>query len=106
MLDAERLRPSLAAGDDVANGRLMGAHVAAGGDAEDFEPLGVGVHALRHTYATMQLRAGVRDEVVSRRLGHSSSLVTRRVYSHATEDERRDGVDVTDEALAQGGGLP
>jgi len=84
----------------------MGAHVAAGGDAEDFEPLGVGVHALRHTYATMQLRAGVRDEVVSRRLGHSSSLVTRRVYSHATEDERRDGVDVTDEALAQGGGLP
>lgn len=91
---------------DVANGRLMGAHVAAGGDAEDFEPLGVGVHALRHTYATMQLRAGVRDEVVSRRLGHSSSLVTRRVYSHATEDERRDGVDVTDEALAQGGGLP
>ena len=84
---------------DVANGRLLGQHVAAGGEVEEFEPLTCGVHALRHTYATMQLRAGVRDEVVSRRLGHSSSLVTRSVYSHATAEERRDGVDVTDAVL-------
>ena len=88
-----------------ANGRLLGEHVAAGGQVEDFEPLSAGVHALRHTYATMQLRAGVRDEVVSRRLGHSSSIVTRSVYSHATAEERREGVDVTDVALGLGEGL-
>lgn len=82
-----------------ANGRLLGAFVAAGGAASDFEPCTAGVHALRHTYATMQLRAGVRDEIVSRRLGHSSSLITRRVYSHATQEEKREGVDVTDAAL-------
>ena len=87
---------------DVANGRLLGEYVYAGGEVGDFEPLTVGVHALRHTYATMQLRVGVRDEVVSRRLGHSSSLITRRVYSHATQDELREGVDVTDAALGQG----
>lgn len=90
---------------DVANGRLLGEYVAEGGEVEDFEPMSGGVHALRHTYATMQLRRGVRDEIVSRRLGHSSSLVTRKVYSHVTEDERREGVDVTDEALGRGDGL-
>jgi len=84
---------------DIANGRLLGEYVAAGGDVQDFMPLTAGIHALRHTYATMQLRAGVRDEVVSRRLGHSSSLVTRSVYSHATAEEEREGVDVTDVAL-------
>ena len=82
-----------------ANGRLLGEWVADGGEVRDFELLTVGIHALRHTYATMQLRAGVRDEIVSRRLGHSSSLITRRVYSHATQEEKREGVDVTDALL-------
>jgi integrase len=84
---------------DAANGRLLGEFVASGGEVEDFTPITVGIHALRHTYATMQLRAGVRDEIVSRRLGHSSSIVTRSVYSHVTAEERREGVDVTDDAL-------
>lgn len=90
---------------DTANGRLLGEYVASGGDVHDFMPLSAGIHALRHTYATMQLRAGVRDEIVSRRLGHSSSLVTRSVYSHATAEEKREGVDVTDAALGLGEGL-
>ena len=83
----------------TANGRLMGEFVAAGGEPEDFMPMSAGVHGLRHTYATMLLRAGVRDEVVSRRLGHSSSIVTRNIYSHATAEEAREGVDVTDAIL-------
>ena len=79
--------------DDV-NSRRLGEYVAAGGKVDDFEPWGHGIHALRHAYATAQLAAGVRDEVVSRRMGHSSSLVTRKVYSHVTEAEQREGVDV------------
>ena len=85
--------------DDV-NGRRLGEYVAAGGKVEDFEPPWThGIHAHRHAYATAQLAAGVRDEVVSRRLGHSSSLVTRKVYSHVTESEVREGVDVADGLL-------
>lgn len=81
------------------NGRRLGEFVAAGGEAEDFEPWQFGVHALRHAYATVQLAAGVRVELVSRRLGHSSSLVTLRVYSHVVDAEVRDGVDVADALL-------
>jgi integrase len=61
--------------------------------------LRVGFHDLRHTYATMLLAAGVRIEEVSRRLGHSSSVVTGNVYSHPLDDEHRDGVEVLDNLL-------
>lgn len=83
-----------------ANGIALGEYVLAGGAVEDFEPPWThGIHAHRHAYATVQLAAGVRDEVVSRRLGHSSSLVTRGVYSHVTHAEEREGVDVADGLL-------
>lgn len=82
-----------------ANGVLLGEHVIAGGRVEDFEPLTIGIHDMRHTYATTQLREGVRVEVVSRRLGHSSSVVTLKVYSHTTQGERREGVESTDALL-------
>lgn len=84
--------------DDV-NGRRLGEWVDAGGAVEDFEPWEFGIHALRHAYATVQLANGVRDEVVSRRMGHSDSYVTRRVYSHITQAESREGVDVADGLL-------
>lgn len=43
----------------------------------------IGVHGLRHTYATLALKAGVSVEVLSRRLGHSDPSVTYRIYAHA-----------------------
>ena len=39
-------------------------------------------HALRHTHATRLLESGVSLELVSKRLGHSSILITSKVYSH------------------------
>jgi len=81
------------------NGRRLGEFVLAGGRVEDFEPLEAGPHALRHAYCTAQLAAGVRLEVVSRRMGHSSSAVTAKIYSHVTAEETRDGVDVVDGLL-------
>ena len=37
-------------------------------------------HGLRHTWATTALIAGVDIKIVSGRLGHSSSAVTRDIY--------------------------
>lgn len=49
----------------------------------------VGVHGLRHTWATLALRAGVHPRIVQQRLGHSTIAVTLGVYSHVT-----DGMDL------------
>lgn len=42
------------------------------------------LHDLRHTHATLALRAGVHPKIVSERLGHSTVAFTLDVYSHAT----------------------
>jgi integrase len=40
------------------------------------------VHDLRHTHASLMLRAGVPVKVVSERLGHSTPMITMQVYAH------------------------
>ena len=45
----------------------------------------VSFHALRHTHASMLLRAGVDVLAVSRRLGHGKASVTLDVYGHLIE---------------------
>jgi integrase len=40
------------------------------------------LHDLRHTYATLALRAGVHPKVVSERLGHATVGITLDLYSH------------------------
>ena len=42
----------------------------------------VSFHALRHTHASLLLRAGVNPKVVSERLGHGSVSLTLDTYSH------------------------
>lgn len=39
-------------------------------------------HAIRHTHATLMLKAGVQMKVVSDRLGHSSIKITMDTYAH------------------------
>ena len=51
------------------------------------------VHDLRHTYATVALRAGVHPAVVSERLGHASVAITLDVYSHVVPGMRREAAD-------------
>lgn len=41
------------------------------------------LHDLRHTHATIALRAGIHPKVVSERLGHGSITITLDTYSHA-----------------------
>jgi integrase len=40
------------------------------------------VHDTRHTAATLALQAGIRTEVVSKWLGHSSVSITQDIYQH------------------------
>jgi len=56
------------------------------------------LHDLRHTYATLQRKAGQPIEVISRVLGHASALVTLNIYDH-WEGEFRAPADAMDEIL-------
>ena len=43
---------------------------------------GIRLHDLRHTHATLMLKAGVHPKVVSERLGHANIGITLDIYSH------------------------
>jgi integrase len=48
------------------------------------------VHGLRHTSATLLLKAGVQPHVVQRRLGHSKVEMTLNIYSHVLPSMQSD----------------
>jgi len=52
------------------------------------------LHDLRHTYATLALKAGMHPKVVSERLGHATVGVTLDLYSHVTPSISRDAANV------------
>ena len=58
------------------------------------------LHDLRHTYATLQRKAGQPIEVISRVLGHASEIVTLTVYNH-WEGELRAPADAMDKMLEE-----
>lgn len=45
-------------------------------------------HSLRHTHTALLAESGVSLDVISRRLGHADSSVTRDVYMHVTKKMR------------------
>jgi integrase len=53
----------------------------------------IGLHGLRHTHATMALKAGVPAKVVQERLGHSSVTITLDTYSHVLPNMQRDAAE-------------
>lgn len=46
-------------------------------------------HALRHTSTSLYAASGVNIETLSRRLGHSSSQITKEIYLHITEKQKQ-----------------
>ena len=48
------------------------------------------LHDLRHTWATLALKAGIHPKVVQERLGHATINVTLDPYSHVTPGMQRD----------------
>ncbi len=51
------------------------------------------LHDLRHSYATLALKAGVHPKVVSERLGHATVGITLDTYSHVTPSIAREAAD-------------
>ena len=56
----------------------------------------VGLHTLRHFYASALIAHGESVKVVQRRLGHSSAAVTLDTYAHLwpdSDDRTREAVE-------------
>ena len=51
------------------------------------------LHDLRHTWATLALVAGVDVAIVSKRLGHSSPMVTWQTYQHVVKGMQTDAAE-------------
>lgn len=56
-------------------------------------------HSLRHTHATQLLDAGMDLDYVSKRLGHSSILLTSKTYVHVSTNRRMKGISIMDKEL-------
>lgn len=50
-------------------------------------------HDLRHGYTTLLARQGAHPKVAAALLGHSSTAVTLEIYSHVTDDMKREAVE-------------
>lgn len=66
--------------------------------------LSIRFHDLRHTHATLLLRAGVPPKVVAERLGHSTITVTMDVYSHVLPDMQEEAVARFEQVLGRASG--
>ena len=60
---------------------------------------GIGVHTLRHTYATTALLGGVPIHVVGQNLGHSSIAITADIYGHLTDEASKSAAETVSAAF-------
>ena len=51
-------------------------------------------HALRHTHVSMLAENGIPLEVITRRIGHSDSKITKEIYLHITSKLRKHDADL------------
>lgn len=69
-------------------------------------PAGEGMHALRHFYASLLIRAGCSVKVVQARLGHATAAETLDTYSHLWPDDEDRTRHAVDDALALAAASP
>jgi integrase len=53
----------------------------------------INFHALRHTFATRALEAGMDVKVLSSILGHAQASITLNLYAHALPDHKRQSME-------------
>jgi len=63
-------------------------------------PEEVNWHTLRHTAASLWIKAGVDVFTVSRRLGHASAAFTMDTYTHLLKGQQRQAAEALDHLLA------
>ncbi len=51
------------------------------------------LHGLRHTWATLALQAGIDIKIVIERLNHSSTHITREIYTYVTPPMQSDAAE-------------
>lgn len=59
----------------------------------------IGMHALRHTFATRCIEAGMKPNVLQHILGHSTFQTTMNIYVHTTNNEKIKGISFVEEYL-------
>ncbi|MCG0275623.1 MAG: site-specific integrase [Thermosediminibacteraceae bacterium] len=57
-------------------------------------------HCLRHTHASLLLKAGVDVKIISERLGHSSVRITYDIYSHLMPGMQRTAAEKLEQLLS------
>jgi len=58
-----------------------------------------GVHALRHTFATNLIRAGVDARTVGELIGHSKVAFTLQTYIHTSSEQKRKALEAMQKSL-------
>lgn len=58
-------------------------------------------HDLRHTHATLLLKAGVNPKIVSERLGHSNISITLDTYTHVLPDMQKEAAEKLNNLLSK-----
>lgn len=60
------------------------------------------LHDLRHTHATLMLKAGIHPKIVSERLGHASIAITLDTYSHVLPGLQKAAAEKFDRLMDEG----
>lgn len=63
---------------------------------------GVGLHEMRHFYATLCIEVGMTPVQVAKRLGHANAQLVLTTYAHAWEQSEDKWGDVFDRSVADG----
>jgi integrase len=71
----------------------VGWHAVPPGAVRDSTLPAITLHGLRHTWATLALTAGIDIKIVSERLNHSSTNITREIYTHVTPPMQSDAAE-------------
>lgn len=58
-------------------------------------------HDLRHSHATMLLKANIHPKIVSKRLGHSSISITLDTYTHVSTDIEKNALQSVNNKLSE-----
>ena len=61
----------------------------------------ISVHALRHTHASVLLNKGVSTASISKRLGHSNTTTTQKVYLHVIRELKNKDNAIIMESLSE-----
>ena len=58
-------------------------------------------HDLRHTHATLLMKAGVHPKVASERLGHADISLTLSTYSHVLPQMQEEAAEIFSQTIAR-----